>query len=73
MAKLVEFFDSHDLSEYLDQMPEVDFEVDIKRKTHLVALDTDLADKLTKIAKSKKTSAEALIEIWVRKKILEQV
>lgn len=54
-------------------MPEVDFEVDIERKTHLVASDTDFADKLTKIAKSKKTSAEALINILVQEKILEQV
>lgn len=58
---LVEFFDSHDLGEYLDQMPEVDFEVDIKRRVHLIALDAELADKLTAIARSKQTSAEALV------------
>ncbi|MGQ9630092.1 MAG: hypothetical protein ACUVXI_07215 [bacterium] len=36
LDELVEFFDSHDLGEYWDQMPEVDFEVDIK----LSALDS---------------------------------
>ncbi len=36
LDELVAFFDSHDLGEYLDQMPEVEFEVDIRRKTHLL-------------------------------------
>ena len=41
---LVEFFDTHDLGEYLDGMPEVQFEVDIQRRTHLFALEEELAD-----------------------------
>ena len=70
--ELVDFFDSHDLGEYLDQMPEVDFEVDIKRKLHLIVLDAELADKLTKFARSRQTSPKALVNAWVREKILEQ-
>ncbi len=31
LDELVDFFDTHDMGEYLDQMPEVHFEVDIKR------------------------------------------
>ena len=38
LDELVEFFDNHDLGEYLDQMPEVDFEVDIKREVYLITL-----------------------------------
>lgn len=72
LDKLVAFFDSQDLGEYLEQMPEVDFEVDIERKMHLVALDAELAEKLTKIAGSKKTSSEALVNDWVREKILNE-
>ena len=71
LDKLVEFFDSHDLGEYLDQMPEADFEVDIKRKVHLIALDAELADRLTEFARSKQTSPEALVNAWVREKVLE--
>jgi len=56
LDELVEFFDSHDLGEYWDQMPEVDFEVDIKRKKYLFALDAELASKLTEIAKSRRLS-----------------
>ena len=73
LDELVEFFDSHDLGEYWDQMPEVHFEVDIKRKKHLFALDAELASKLTEIAKSRQISSEALINAWLREKILEQM
>ena len=58
LNELVEFFGSHDLGEYWDQMPEVDFEVEIKRKTNLFALDAELAGKLMEIAKSKQISSE---------------
>jgi len=69
---LVEFFDNQDLGAYWNQMPEVKFDVDIKRKVHLFAVDADLANRVMEIAKSKHTSSEALINIWLREKILEQ-
>ena len=31
--KLVEFFERNDTSEYWDQMPEVHFDIDIKKRT----------------------------------------
>jgi len=63
---LVEFLDTHDTSAYWDQMPEVHFDIDIKKRTHLVALDEDLANEVTEVAKSKKTSSEALINSWIK-------
>lgn len=70
---LVEFFDTHDLGEYWEQMPEAHFEVDIKRRTHLFALDEELADKLTEIALSRQVPSAMLIDSWLREKILAQV
>ena len=72
LDELVEFFDTNDMGEYWDEMPEAHFEVDIKRRTHLVSIDTEIADKLTEIARSKKTSSEGLINSWLREKIMEQ-
>ncbi|MFQ5707960.1 MAG: CopG family antitoxin [bacterium] len=72
LDKLVEFFDSHDLGDYLEQMPEVHFEVAIKRKPHLFVLDDKLAKELTKIARAKQISSEALINDWLKEKIEEQ-
>ena len=44
LDSLVEFFDTHDLGEYRDDMPEVQFDVDIKRRRHLFTLEDELAD-----------------------------
>ena len=69
----MESFDTQDWGDYLSQMPEVNFEVYIKRKVHLFTLDAELASKLTAIAKSRKVSSQILINTWLREKITEQV
>ena len=72
LDELVEFFDSQDMGDYVKDMPETVFKVDIKRKTHLFALDAELASKLTEIAKSKQTSAGSLINAWLKEKIQQK-
>ena len=37
--ELVEFFDKHDLGDYWDRLPKAEFEVKIKTRKHLVAID----------------------------------
>ena len=69
---LVKFFETHDLGEYLDRMPEAQFDIDLKRRTHIFAIDDDLAEKLSEIAKAKRVPSETLINVWLREKILEQ-
>ncbi len=73
LDELVNFFDTHDMGEYWAEMPEAHFEVDIKRKTHLFAIDTELANKLTEIAKNREISSETLINAWLKEKIQEQM
>lgn len=69
---LVEFFDTHDMGDYWDAMPEVHFDIDIKRRTHLFALDEDLAEIVTAMARAKQIPSRTLINEWLREKILEQ-
>lgn len=69
LDELVKFFDTHDLGEYLNKMPEAQFEVDIKRRVHLFTLDDELATKLTEIAQSRHISSECLINTWLKEKI----
>lgn len=72
LDELVEFFDTQDMGDYLKEMPEAKFDVNIKRRTHLFALDAELAGKLTEIAKSKQTSTELLINAWLKEKIQQK-
>ena len=68
VQELVEFFDTHDMGEYWDHLPEAEFEVDIQRKFHLVSIDQDLMHQLSAIAKSQHTSVAVLIDSWLREK-----
>ena len=39
LDELVDFFDTHDMGGFCEQMPEADFQVDIKRRKYLFALE----------------------------------
>lgn len=69
MAELVELFETHDMGEYWDQLPEASFDVKIKRTTHLIAIDEKIADQLTQIARAKKTTSGTLVNSWLKEKI----
>jgi len=69
LDELVEFFDTHDMGEYGESLPEVNFEVDLRERTHLLAIDEDVNNKLTEIAEQEQTPAEALVNDWLREKI----
>jgi len=73
LNELVEFFDTNDLGEYWDAMPKSNFEVDLKKKTHLFSIDNELAVRLTEIAKSRRISSQVLVNDWLKEKILQQV
>jgi len=51
------------------KMPEAHFDVNIKKRKHLIALEEDIFDKLTEIAKSKNVSSETLINAWLKDRI----
>jgi hypothetical protein len=70
---LVEFFDTHDMGDDWDQMPEADFDINLRRRKHLVALDDDLAGKVAKIARSRHVSSESLINSLLREKLTEAI
>jgi hypothetical protein len=68
-SEFVEFFETHDMSEYWDAMPEAHFDIEIKRSTHLIAIDDEIAQKLSRIARSKRVSSGALVNSWLREKL----
>ena len=69
LDELAEFFNSHDMGEYEANLPEAHFEVNLQRRTHLVAIDEEINSKLTEIAEQEQMPAEALVNAWLREKI----
>ncbi|PKO21060.1 MAG: hypothetical protein CVU38_16760 [Chloroflexi bacterium HGW-Chloroflexi-1] len=73
LDELVAFFDTHDMGEYWDSLPEVEFEVDIQRRTHIFSLDEDLVERLTAVSKARHVPSERLINVWLWEKLGEQL
>ena len=69
LDELVEFFDTHDMGDHLEGMPEVEFTVVLRNKRYLLAIDEEVASQLTEIAKTEQVSAEALVNSWLRERI----
>lgn len=67
--KLSEFFDENDLGEYLEDMPEETFEVNINRRMYFVAVDEELSRKLSEISKLEHLPSETIVNSWLREKI----
>ena len=67
--ELVKFFDKHDMGDYWDRLPKADFEVNIKNRKHLVAIDEKIIPRINQIAKSKRVTSAKLINTWLREKI----
>ena len=69
LDEMVEFFDTHDMGEHEEGLPEANFEVHLFRKTHLVAIDEEINNRLTEIAEQERTPAESLVNSWLKEKI----
>jgi hypothetical protein len=53
------FWDSHDLADYWEQTSEASFEVDLRRRVFLTALEPELAKKLARRAHREGVSTES--------------
>ena len=68
--ELTGFFDENDLGDYLENLSEADFEVNLVKRTYFVAVDEDLSRKLTEIARREHLSSSQIVNSWIREKIL---
>ncbi len=66
--ELVDYFDTHDMGDHWEQMPEAHFGVSLEKKTYLVAVDEEVMRSLTEIARRRQTSTEVLVNSWLREK-----
>ena len=66
---LINRFDNNDMGADLDDKPEVEFDVNIDRRLHFVAVDEEIAEHLSKISKTEHVSSGAIVNSWLREKI----
>ncbi len=67
-----EFWDTHSTTDYENMFESVDVEIDLPvRQGKRITLATDLADKLSKIAKQQGVSTETLANLWLQEKLAQ--
>jgi CopG antitoxin of type II toxin-antitoxin system len=69
--ELVDFFDTHDMGQYEEDMPEVHFDVNIKHNHYLISVDKYLMNKLLEIASEQQVSVDMLVDSWLKEKVLK--
>ena len=69
MAEAAEFRATHDLGDYEDQLTEVSGELNLQRRTFLIALEPELAKKLSAYAATQGVATETLINLWLRERL----
>jgi hypothetical protein len=67
-----EFWDTHDFTEFADQLKPVQFEVDLQSSAEYFPVESTLAAKLRKTAKRQGMSATTLVNLWVQEKLRNQ-
>jgi hypothetical protein len=69
LGEAADFWDAHDLTDYLDQTQEVEAQVEIGRRTFLTALEPELAKKVSAFAAKQGIGTETLINVWLSEKL----
>jgi hypothetical protein len=66
-----EFWDTHDSTDYIDDLEEVEMNVDIQKKHYLIELDMNTAELLKKSAKKKGVPIGCLANELIQKQLAE--
>lgn len=69
IEELAHFWDTHDLTDFQNQLQEVQEPVFVGEKTVTVHLDREEAEAVKKLAESRGVGDAELIREWVREKI----
>ncbi len=70
-AEIAEFWDTHSVADYADQVKKVDMTFDPSARLTSVRLEPELFLKLRRIAQEKRISLETLVNLWLSQHIRE--
>lgn len=65
-----DFWDTHDLTEYCDEFRTIEG-VKVELNGQPLRLESELAEKIGKVARRRGISAETLVHLWLQKKLSE--
>jgi hypothetical protein len=68
-AEAGEFWDAHDLDEVWDRTKPVDIEVDLQSEKFSFSVESELANRIQAVARSRGVSSETLVNLWLQEKV----
>ena len=68
-----EFWDTHDLVDYLDQTRDTDVTFNLKRRHFFVGIEPKIAKDLQRISEKEGISTETMANLWLKEKIQEKI
>lgn len=68
LEEAAEFWDTHSVTDYWDEMEEVEIEVRIPRRKR-VALASGIAKQMDSVAQKEGISVETLVNLWLAEKL----
>jgi CopG antitoxin of type II toxin-antitoxin system len=71
IEELQEFWDTHSVADYDDLFQDVEFDVDLRSHTNLVAVEPTLMQELVQRAHAMGISTETLVNLWLSKQLRE--
>jgi hypothetical protein len=71
IEEAAEWWDNHSVADYWDQTHEVEFEVSLQSRRHLVPLEHTLAKRLREFATAQGLTVETLVNLWLQEKLAE--
>ncbi|MEW6666603.1 MAG: CopG family antitoxin [Thermodesulfobacteriota bacterium] len=69
VEEAAEFWDEHDSMDYGDMLEEVSFQVDVKRRVHLVPVASNILASLREKARVQGVSTETLVNLLLQEHI----
>ena len=69
LEEAAEFWDTHDTVDYEQFMRDVEFEVDLKPRTHLVTIEGRVYDRVRAVAKKRRVPIDKLVSRWIEEKL----
>ncbi len=64
-----EFWDTHSLADYWDEIQEVEFKVNLKPKPNLIHVEHEIVEQINAHATEQGISVEKLVNLWLREKL----
>lgn len=68
LEEAAEFWDTHDSGDYEEYFSDVECKFDIKKRTHLISMDSSLYE-VRAVAKKKRIPADKLVSRWIKEKL----